>query len=95
MNYEAPSTIADFSYVGSGFRERERIKRKVDRWMSKLEAMPQIERAALLSAMADRFGEKEQAAREGRSHTETGGDGRHRDPVDRPRWGPSDTKAQR
>jgi len=58
MNYQAPATIADFSYVGSGFRERERIKRKVERWIGKLEAMPQIERAALLSAMGDRFGDE-------------------------------------
>lgn len=56
MNYEAPATLADFAYVGSDFRERERIRRKVDRWLAKLEGLPAVERSALLSAMLERFG---------------------------------------
>jgi site-specific DNA-adenine methylase len=56
MNYQAPASLAEYGYVGSGFRERERIKRKVSRWMAKLEALEPLERAALLSAMSDRFG---------------------------------------
>jgi site-specific DNA-adenine methylase len=51
MNYVPGSTIADFSYVGSNFRERERIKRKVARWKQRLEQLPPLERAALLAAM--------------------------------------------
>lgn len=53
MNYEAPAVIADYAYVGKDFRERERIKRKVNRWIRRLEQLPALERAALLSAMRD------------------------------------------
>lgn len=53
MNYEASAVIADYAYVGKDFRERERIKRKVNRWIRRLEQLPALERAALLSAMRD------------------------------------------
>jgi DNA adenine methylase len=53
MNYEAPACIADFAYVGSNFRERERIKRKVHRWIDRVEQLPALERAALLTALRD------------------------------------------
>lgn len=53
MNYAAPAVIADYAYVGKDFRERERIKRKVNRWIRRLEQLPALERAALLSAMRD------------------------------------------
>jgi site-specific DNA-adenine methylase len=53
MNYEAPAAIADYSYVGSNFRERERIKRKVARWKQRLQQLDSLERAALLAAMAE------------------------------------------
>jgi hypothetical protein len=53
MNYQAPATLADYAYAGQGFRERERIKRKVHRWVQRLQQLPAIERAALLSAMQD------------------------------------------
>ncbi|SFV12845.1 DNA adenine methylase [Pseudoduganella namucuonensis] len=53
MNYEAPAVLADYGYVGRGFRERERIKRKVHRWVQRLQQLPALERAALLSAMQD------------------------------------------
>lgn len=53
MNYPAPAVIADFAYVGSNFRERERIKRKVVRWKQRLQLLDPLERAALLSAMRE------------------------------------------
>lgn len=53
MNYDAPAAIADYAYVGSNFRERERIKRKVQRWKQRLQQLPALERAALLSAMQE------------------------------------------
>jgi hypothetical protein len=59
MNYPAPARLADYSYVGSDFRERQRIKRKVGRWLAKLDALPPVERSALLSAMGDRYGDSE------------------------------------
>lgn len=56
MNYGAPARLADYSYAGSDFRDRQRIKRKVERWLAKLDALEPVERNALLSAMGDRYG---------------------------------------
>lgn len=51
MNYPPPEKLHDYRYLGSTFRERERIKRKSKRWVAKLKSMPVLERQALLSAI--------------------------------------------
>ena len=51
MNYRNPVELHDYRYLGNTFRERERIKRKSERWVAKLQSMPILERQALLSAM--------------------------------------------
>ena len=51
MNYPPPEKLHDYRYLGSTFRERERIKRKSKRWVAKFESMPVLERQALLSAI--------------------------------------------
>jgi DNA adenine methylase len=43
----------DVRYVGKGFRERERIKRKVHRWRRRFEQLPADELAAVLAALSD------------------------------------------
>jgi hypothetical protein len=53
MNYEPPAELADYSYLGKNFRERERIKRKTRRWRSRLLRMPALERRALLASLLD------------------------------------------
>jgi DNA adenine methylase len=53
MNYPEPVALHDYRYIGSNFRERERIKRRQYRWRSRLEKMNQLERAALLMAIED------------------------------------------
>jgi len=53
FNFPAPIALHDYRYLGEGFRERERIKRKKRRWVARLENMPTLERQALLSAIAD------------------------------------------
>jgi len=40
-------------HLGEDFRERERIKRKVNRWKAKLEKMPILERRAVSAALAE------------------------------------------
>lgn len=57
LNYEPPATLAEYTFVGETFRERQRIKRKVGRWLAKLDALAPVERNALLSAMRDRYGD--------------------------------------
>jgi len=52
MNYPEPAELHDYRYLGESFRERERIKRKINRWVSRLERMPILERRALSAAIA-------------------------------------------
>ncbi|WP_203415563.1 hypothetical protein [Candidatus Scalindua japonica] len=51
MNYNIPVEVHEYRYLGNNFRERERIKRKTQRWTARLQSMPILERQALLSAM--------------------------------------------
>ncbi|MCP5006797.1 MAG: DNA adenine methylase [Planctomycetes bacterium] len=51
MNYPAPLELHDYRYLGDTFRERERIKRKSQRWVARLKKIPVLERQALLSAI--------------------------------------------
>lgn len=53
MNYPEPKALHDYRFLGVDFRERERIRRKTSRWRSRIAALPEAERLALLSAMVD------------------------------------------
>lgn len=48
FNYPWPTRLHDYAHLGSTFRERERIKRKQNRWINNLKQMPELERNALL-----------------------------------------------
>lgn len=54
MNYPAPVELHDYAFLGTDYRERERIRKRVRRWRSRLEALPPLERGALLQAMRAR-----------------------------------------
>lgn len=56
MNYPEPVALHDYSYVGANFTDRQRIKRKADRWVSMLDAMPPLERGLVLSKINSSFG---------------------------------------
>lgn len=51
FNFPEPTVLHDYRYLGTNFRERERIKRKKNRWTARLARMPLLERQALLSAI--------------------------------------------
>lgn len=51
MNYPPPVELHDYQHLGDTFRERERIKRKTSRWVSKLKSIPLLERQALLHTL--------------------------------------------
>jgi hypothetical protein len=53
MNYPIPSALHDYRYLGDTFRERERIKRKKDRWVNRLANMGTYERQAILWAISE------------------------------------------
>src|SRR3989304_8465682 len=46
MNYHEPSELHDYRHLGRNYRERERIKRKTNRWKARLGQMKSNERAA-------------------------------------------------
>ena len=53
MNYPAPIRLHDYRYLGSNFREREKLKRKRLRWSARLVSMPDLERHMLAAAIAE------------------------------------------
>ena len=55
MNYDpARVAIAEPTFAGDNFRERERIKRKAARWAAKFHAMPPAEQAAVMAMLQPR-----------------------------------------
>ena len=54
MNYEKPTILQDFRYLGKDYIDRQRIKRKVQRFIKKLETLPDDERTAILTAVIDK-----------------------------------------
>ncbi|MFD2581524.1 hypothetical protein ACFSR6_03420 [Pedobacter vanadiisoli] len=55
MNYPPPVILQDFRYIGKDYRERQRIKRKIERHINRLEAMPVDERTAILSSITVKY----------------------------------------
>jgi len=51
MNYERPLELHDYRYLGSNFRERERIKRKAKRWVKRFQSLPLLERQAIVEQL--------------------------------------------
>lgn len=49
MNYREPDELHDYRYLGESFRERERIRRRIERWKTRMECLPPLERRALLA----------------------------------------------
>lgn len=55
MNYDpAAAAIAEPTYAGDDFRERERIRRKAARWGKKFHEMHALEQAAILAVLQQR-----------------------------------------
>lgn len=53
INYERPTVLHDYQYLGDDYRERERIKRKKERWRRRLAGMDALERGALVEVMRE------------------------------------------
>lgn len=52
-NFPPPVELHDYSFLGEDFRERERIKRKKERFIKKLKSLPTLEKQAILAAISD------------------------------------------
>ncbi len=50
-NFPRPNILHDDRFLGDGFRERERIRRRQKRWISRLQRMDEAERTALIDAV--------------------------------------------
>jgi hypothetical protein len=62
-NFPAPLALHDYRYLGDNYRERERINRKTERWASKLDKMPEWERAWLSASILTDYRGREQMKR--------------------------------
>lgn len=53
LNFEPPNRLHDYSHLGENYRERERIKRKKNRFQAKFEQMPRLERLAIMEVLTN------------------------------------------
>jgi len=47
-NYPEPTQLHDYSHLGYTFTERQRVKRKSQRWSDRFQALPLLERQAII-----------------------------------------------
>ena len=52
MNYPEPGCLHDYSFLGSDRSDRQRIKRKIDRWSDRFLSLPRYERQAIMQALS-------------------------------------------
>lgn len=54
MNFENPEgQLHDYRFLGQNFSDRQRIKRKIQRWSNRLQRLPNEETNAILTALSD------------------------------------------
>jgi hypothetical protein len=53
FNFAPPQVLHDYRFMGTGFRDRERIKRRQQHWVNRLKKMPEAEKQALLNAIQE------------------------------------------
>lgn len=53
MNYQSPKRLHEYTFLGGDFRERERIRRKAARWVARFQALPNLERLAIIDKLND------------------------------------------
>lgn len=51
MNYPSPVSLHDYRYLGSDYRERERISRKLNRWQAKFAELHPLEKKAMIQRL--------------------------------------------
>lgn len=54
-NYPRPRRLHDYRFIGRGFADRWRIHKRQRSWCRMLERMPELERRAMLAALAAKF----------------------------------------
>ncbi len=56
LNFPEPVALHDYRFLGNDFRDRERIKRKRNRWAGKFAGMDHQERLAIMAALTEVVG---------------------------------------
>jgi DNA adenine methylase len=51
FNFERPTALHDYRFVGKDYRQREDIRRVTRRWVGRLKRMPELQRRAILAAI--------------------------------------------
>jgi len=52
-NYANVTRLHDYGYLGTDYTDRQRIRRKIRRWVNRLKHLPALERQAILEAISD------------------------------------------
>lgn len=55
MNYDTPGILHDFNFLGKDFTDRQRIKRKINNRIRLLEALPELERNAIVTSIIEKY----------------------------------------
>lgn len=58
MNYDKPARLHEYTYLGLDCWDRQRIKRKIERFVNKLRGLPDHEREAILEAVGIHYRHK-------------------------------------
>jgi hypothetical protein len=53
MNFPAPRELHDYRFLGNNFREREVIRRRIQRWKKRFTGMRDLERFAMFAALEE------------------------------------------
>ena len=53
MNFATPEALHDYNFLGKDFTDRQRVRRKIKRFIQKLSALPAVERNAITSAFSN------------------------------------------
>lgn len=61
LNFPEPRELHDYRFLGGGFREREKWRRRMATLRGRLDRMPLLERRAMLSELVDVLGAEEVA----------------------------------
>lgn len=51
FNFAEPVFLHDPQYIGRDYRERERIKKKANRWVNRFQTLPLLEKQAIMAAL--------------------------------------------
>jgi site-specific DNA-adenine methylase len=55
FNFQVPIALHDYRCLGKNFTDRQRIKRKVQRWKASFDSLPVLEQKLMLEVLTDRF----------------------------------------